>query len=74
VRAAAAETGTPAGDGRNPRPSGRGVVNKDLTGRTRDEIVGVGSGNAPNGLTEKTVIAGQKAAALKLFEDKLKSA
>jgi hypothetical protein len=50
------------------------AVVKDLTGRTRDEIVGVGSGNAPNGLTEKTVIAGQKAAALKLFEDKLKSA
>jgi hypothetical protein len=50
------------------------AVIKDLTGRTRDEIVGVGSGNAPNGLTEKTVIAGQKAAALKLFEDKLKSA
>ena len=50
------------------------AVIKDLTGRTRGEIVGVGSGNAPNGLTEKTVIAGQKAAALKLFEDKLKSA
>jgi hypothetical protein len=50
------------------------AVIKDLTGRTRDEIVGAGSGNAPNGLTEKTVIAGQKAAALKLFEDKLKSA
>jgi DNA-binding beta-propeller fold protein YncE len=28
VRAAAVETGTPAGDRRNPRPSGRGVVNK----------------------------------------------
>lgn len=50
------------------------AVIKDLTGRTREEIVGAGSGQARNGLTEKTVIAGQKAAALKLLEDKLKSA
>lgn len=50
------------------------AVVKDLTGRTRDEIVGVGSGDVHEGLTETKVLAGQKAAALKLFEDKLKSA
>jgi hypothetical protein len=66
------------------------AIIKDLTGRTEEEFVSrlprprVGAGNAagagtaapaaPNGATEKVVLKGQRAAALKLFEDKLKSA
>ena len=40
MRAAAGETGTPAGDGRNPRPSRRGVVNgQDNLRRRRRDIL-----------------------------------
>lgn len=66
------------------------AIIKDLTGRTEEEFVSrlprprTGAGDAagtgtaapaaPNGATEKVVLAGQRAAALKLLEDKLKSA
>lgn len=50
------------------------AVIRDLTGRSQEEIVTLGP-DAPNGrFTNETVREGQKAAALKLFEDKLKSA